>query len=272
MDIDIVIPTTNNFSEKGFSIYFTIRSILAQSYQPKNILIVENGMEKTNTATNLVDEFGEMVTIIDGTGQPNNISYARNIGSQHGRSELILFIDDDVVIARTDTLEKIIKKMAGIDFYCGAHRYWTNTAWQNLLKKSFSINHMQRILMFKSYLPKSIERISGSQSFHEYSFIGHFGAVKRTVFAKIGGFDEQYIGWSYQDTDLMMRLCMNNFRYDLMHSDGISIFHLSHPVDKSNTAAINRKRFVLKQQSAGIEFHLNHFFGIFDDDGYSILT
>src|SRR6185437_15188636 len=193
MDIDIVIPTTDNFLKKNFSIYFTVRSILSQSVQPKSILIVENGIDKNDTATKLISEFGKMITIIDGTRMPNNISYARNLGAQHGNSDVVLFIDDDVLIARNDTLEKIAKKMMETDFYCGAHRYWTNTVWQQLLKKSFSINHMQRILTFKSYLPKSVERISGNQSFHEYSFIGHFGAVKRTIFAEIRGFDEEYI-------------------------------------------------------------------------------
>lgn len=272
MEIDVVIPTANNITEKKFSLYYTIRSVLAQSVQPKNIIIVVNSTNSDNIFEKIKEEFGKTVVILDGTKMQNNISFARNVGAQYGGSEIILFMDDDVVIANNDSLFKISQKMQSLDFYCAAHRFWTNTNWEKMLRRDYTLNHIQHILTYKTFLPKSIERLTGKQNFHEYSFIGHFGAITRSVFNEIGAFDENYLGWSYQDTDLMMRLCKANYRHGLMYLDGISVFHLSHGVDKSKSTISNKNRFLEKQSEMGIKFHLNHFFGVFDDDEYSILT
>jgi GT2 family glycosyltransferase len=203
---------------------------------------------------------------------PKNISYARNLGAKQGNAELILFIDDDVVVGRNHFFELIIARMRNLDFSCGARRYWTRTDWSSYLEKTYSITHIQNILHYKTYLPKSVERITGNPSFHEFSFIGHFGAIKRSVFEKVNGFDELFKEWSYQDTDLMMRLCADGFQYGLLHYDEISVYHLSHGVDKFAFQEINKNLFLEKQAQLGINFRLNHFFGIFDDDSYSILS
>lgn len=271
MSIDVVIPTCNNFESKNFSLYYTIRSVLAQSLQPKRIIVVEN-LEFEQTKRLINQDFGKLVEVIDGTKKNKNISYARNLGVQMGKSDLIIFLDDDVVIQRNHHFETIVSRMNQLDFSCGAKRYWTRTDWNTYLNKSYSITHIQNILKHKTYLPKSIERRTGSPSYHEFSFIGHCGAIKRNVFENLNGYDENFQEWSYQDTDLMMRLCAKNYQYDLMSNDNIGIYHLSHKVDKTKYQDINRELFTKKQMNLGISFKLNHFFGIFDDNSYSILN
>lgn len=271
MSIDVVIPACNNYETKNFSLYYTIRSVLSQSLQPKSINVVEN-QNYESAKESIEKEFGKLVNVIDGTANPKNISYARNIGAKAGNSDLIVFIDDDVVISKNFHLETVAAIMRNYDFSCGAARYWTRTDWSSYLDKSYSISHIQNILRYKTYLPRSIERLTGNPSYHEFSFIGHFGAIKRNVFEQVNGFDENYKEWSYQDTDLMMRLCMQGFQYAILRHEDIAIYHLSHGVDKIAYQDINKQIFLKKQQEAGINFHLNHFFGIFDDDGYAILS
>lgn len=271
MSIDVVIPTCNNLESKNISLFYTIKSILSQSVQPRKINIVEN-VDFEPTKVYLDEEFGGLVNVIDGTTKPNNISYARNTGAKNGNSKLLIFIDDDVVISRNYHFEKMLSIMKQFDFCCGAARYWTRADWNSYLNKSFHISHIQNILSYKTYLPKSIERVTGNPSFQEYSFIGHFGAIKREIFEKVKGFDENYKEWSYQDTDLMMRLCVEGFQYSILSNEDISVFHLSHGVDKNAFLEYNKKLFLNKQRELGVNFHLNHFFGIFDDDKYSILS
>jgi GT2 family glycosyltransferase len=270
MQIDVVIPTCNTIKTKSFSLYYTIRSILSQSLQPKSILIVENETFEL-TKEKIEKEFGRLVSVIDGTSVPRNISYARNLGVKSGNGELILFMDDDVVVGRNHFFQTVYSLMEKLDFACGAYRYWTRTDWNEYLDKSYSISHIQRILKYKTYLPRSVERLTGNPSFHEYSFIGHFGVIKRAVFDKINGFDEDFKEWSYQDTDLMMRLCEGGFQYELLSNDDIFVYHLSHEVDKVAFQEINKNLFIQKQKKLGIKFRLNHFFGVFDDDSYAIL-
>lgn len=271
MSIDVVIPTCNNLETKNSSIFYTIKSVLSQSVQPRKINIVENANFEP-TKIYIEEEFGKLVNVIDGTAKSKNISFARNIGAKNGNAELIVFIDDDVVLARNHYFETLILRMRQVDFCCGAARYWTRTDWKSYLDKSYHISHIQNILRYKTYLPSSIERVTGNPSYHEFSFIGNFGTIKRKVFEKVRGFDENYKEWSYQDTDLMMRLCMEGFHYFILSHENISVYHLSHGVDKSTYLEHNKKLFQSKQKEIGLDFHLNHFFGIFDDDNYPILS
>lgn len=271
MSFDVIIPTCSNISNKHFSLYFTIRSLLNQSLQPQNVIVVEN-LNYHETRFEIEKEFGKLVSVIDGTAKVNNISYSRNLGARFANSDLLIFMDDDVVLGYHTHFEKIVKNMNGLDFYCGAFRYWTKTDWPHYLDRFFPIAHIRHILRHKSFLPKSVDRLTGEPNFHEYSFIGHFGAIRRQCFSEVGGFDERFLSWSYQDTDLMMRLCHANFIYDLMCNDDIFIYHLSHAVDKSASRETNKALYDENQKNLGVNFHLNHFFGIFDDDNYAILT
>lgn len=272
MSIDIVIATANNIEQKHYSLYFTLRSILAQTYQPKQIFVVENINIKTIGCI-LQKDFGNVITLIDGTSSPENISYCRNLGASFAKSDVILFMDDDVVLGNNETLKTVSKKMHFLDFYCGAHRYWSRYGWEEFLDRSFSIFHIQHILRARSFLPMSIERLTGKRSFHEFSFIGHFGAIKKEVFEAVGKFDESFTGWTYQDTDLMMRLCLKSLDFQLMYYENIFIFHLSHGVDKSRFIDPNRELFREKEKSLNIKFHLDHFFGIFEENnGFAILS
>lgn len=273
MDIDIIIPTAKRIDESNYSICFAIRSILAQTIQPRSIIITLN---EDNTITSKVvkDMFGDFVRIIKYNASIHNISYARNLGAKMSDSETIVFMDDDVVLGNNDILKTISARLEKEDFYCGAHRLWTPTHWARYFNLNDSINHIQRILQFCSFKPSSINRDSGTRAYNDFSFIGNLGAIKKVVFDKIGGFDEKFEGWTYQDTDLMMRLCVEGYSYLLMSTDGISVYHLSHPADKSEYRKTNRDLYYKKQQILNVKFHLNHFFGIFEplEDTYELVT
>lgn len=269
--MDIIIATANNLINKHSSIYYCIRSILSQDYENVNIIIAENS-NFIEMSSFIRKNFGNLVKVVDATANFKNISYARNIGVTNSQSEYVVFMDDDVILSRDNILSKISKKLKRNDFLCGAHRYWVNPGWEQYIRKEYNINYIRAILNSKKFLPKSIDRFKGSLTYHNFTFIGHFGAIRRSVFNSVNGFDENFKEWSYQDTDLMMRLCNEKFCYDLLYSDDIEVIHLSHSVDKSSTRLINQKRFYKKQQKLGIKFHLNHFFGVFNDDSYELFT
>lgn len=273
MDIDIIIPTAKRIEESNYSICFAIRSILAQTIQPQNIIVTLN--EDNDTTIKIIkDMFGDFIRVIEYDASIHNISYARNLGVKASDAKIIVFMDDDVVLGNNDVLKTISIRLEKEDFYCGAHRFWTPTHWSRYFSLNDSINHIQRILQFCSFKPSSINRDSGKRGYNDFSFIGNLGAIKREVFNKIGGFDEKFEGWTYQDTDLMMRLCVERYSYLLMSDDGISAYHLSHPADKSKYRNINKELYHKKQEILNISFHLNHFFGIFEplEDTYELVT
>ncbi|KAB8151420.1 glycosyltransferase [Kordia sp. TARA_039_SRF] len=268
--IDVVITTSQNYN-KNYSLYFTLRSILSQTLLPNKIFVIEND-NSTKMKRMLDSDFGNFINFIDASSNVENISYCRNLGASISCSDLILFMDDDVVIGDSDAIEKIVDRMRFLDFYCGALRFWSQINWYNQLKKTYSINHVNNILKSTSILPKSIDRTTGTFNYHNYTFIGNFGCVRKDVFLEVNGFDENFKGWSYQDTDLMMRLTYARKEYQLMADKGLKVYHLSHPVNKKATRESNLILYEKKQKEIGIKFHLNHFFADFNDDKYALFS
>ncbi len=268
--VDVVIPTGKNIAVSNYSICYTIKSILSQNYKVNNIFIVENSYN-SDTKRVLEDTFGDFVQVLNGLSKTPNISYARNIGAQAGSSDIILFMDDDVVIGRNNFLTEIMGIISDRDFCCGALRYWTSIDWDKYLSLDYQMSHNLQILKEKSFLPYSIDRNSGRRTSHNYSYIGNFGAIKRSVFEENNGFDEEYKGWLFQDTDLMMRLCANRHSYEILSSYDIYCYHLAHPANKETYRERNQNRYEDKQKEMGIIFSSSNFFGNFQTDDMSVV-
>lgn len=67
-------------------------------------------------------------------------------------------------------------------------------------------------------------------------------AVWKQDFLVINGFDESYVGWGYEDSDLIVRLMHNK----ILRKDGrfaISVMHLWHPENCRDNALINYNKF-----------------------------
>jgi len=67
-----------------------------------------------------------------------------------------------------------------------------------------------------------------------------------------------------------MRLCLHGYSYELMNSDSILVYHLSHSADKSKYLEINKEKYRAKQKAIGKRFCVNHFFGIYDDESFNL--
>lgn len=112
--ISVIIPLYN----KEASIKQTLMSILSQSYQEFEVVIVDDG--STDNSVAIVEEFQDMrVRLIR---QPNGgPSKARNVGVSNARGEWILFIDADDEILPNAILcfEQYIQNVPNADMFLG---------------------------------------------------------------------------------------------------------------------------------------------------------
>lgn len=73
-------------------------------------------------------------------------------------------------------------------------------------------------------------------------------AVWKKNVLKINGFDEAYIGWGYEDSDLVIRL----LRAGVKHKSGrfaTTVLHLWHPENNHDGEGLNFNRFQKLQNS-----------------------
>jgi glycosyltransferase involved in cell wall biosynthesis len=88
-EISVILPVFN----RETLVETSLRSILAQSHRPLDVVVVDDG--STDGSTGVVERFGEEVRLIrqDHAG----VSVARNCGLQSSHGSLIAFLDSDDV-------------------------------------------------------------------------------------------------------------------------------------------------------------------------------
>lgn len=121
MFFSVVIPLYN----KSYSVKRCIESVLNQSYQSFEIIIVNDG--STDDSLNIVERnYKEEISrnIIKIINQPNQgVSVARNVGIQASRSELVCLLDadDEWLPNFLEKMSNLIKDYPLADLYCLAH-------------------------------------------------------------------------------------------------------------------------------------------------------
>lgn len=271
--LSIIIPTFNSFANKQGSLELTLTSILKSKTDTYEIVIVDDG-SNDNTAdylNKLLDFKNSFDVKVISKEHDGNRGKSRNIGAQRSSGELLLFIDDDIILLSDDTLENVLKIWKKKRFMCGARRFWTHPIWDReyiltLIHKS-NYNGIKN----RGFVPKGLNRYNGCRDLLEFSFLSNFGLVHREDFFAAGGFDDEYTGWGYEETDLMFRLLQRGVEFVNLWSS-IDILHLNHPLGKSEAdmTSKNRKRYYSKTSETGVIFKVNHLFGVFENDGSEI--
>lgn len=211
--------------------------------------------------------------IIKNKVEVSNRSRSRNIACREASGEFFLFIDDDVVLPNKYILECIRKFAKEGYFATGAARCWTYINWkrEDLLEKITKAEWPKDSEYY--FLPKGIKRETGYRDLFEYSFIGNFGLVDKKSFYEAGGFDEKtFNGWGREDVDLMLRLYLNNTKFKLLF-DEIWIIHLNHSLSKldADQRSESFQKYKQRESELGFVFKVNHLYGVFENDGTSIL-
>lgn len=246
------------------------------SLEDYELVVVDNDSE--DDSLDFLESFKHQapfqnMKIIKNDIEVSNRSRSRNIACKEADGEYFLFIDDDVVLPDKNILSKVQRFAKEGLFATGAARCWTYINW----KREVLLENIKKEEWPKEskhyFLPKGIKRETGYRDLFEYSFIGNFGLVDKKSFLEVGGFDERiFNGWGREDVDLMLRLYLNKIKFQLLFDD-IRIIHLNHSLSRSDAEQRSKsfKKYKKRESELGFVFKVNHLYGIFENDGTSIL-
>ena len=185
-NIDIIMPVHNT---PIAYLKDALDSCLNQSYQPKNIIVVD---DYSGQDYSYITKISPKIKLIK---TPKNIgpAGARNFGinSQHCKSELISFLDSDDIMDANKLAYTILEfnKNPNIGMTCGNYRILVNR--KRLMKPFYK--HAPKInresLMRQNYVA------SGSTT------------VRRDVLIEVGGFDERF--WIAEDYNCWLKISEN---------------------------------------------------------------
>lgn len=174
--VSVIIPVSNGHKH----IRICLKAIFVSEYQDFECIVVDDG-SKDDTLSIVRDfqactERGERIKVLT---LPNTYgqSYARNRGVEVSNGRILLFVDADVVI-RSDTITRVIEdfeKMPAIDALFGS--YDDEPGASNFLSQYKNLFH--------HYVHQRGKEDAST-------FWSGCGAIKRDVFIKFGGFNENF--------------------------------------------------------------------------------
>lgn len=204
----VVIATFNREKE----LVDTIESLLKLEKQPDEVFIVDQTAKHSDETENYLKKINKSYVHVIRLPEPG-VCFARNLGVALAKSDVILFLDDDVIIKDHQFIENHLKNYHSprIDAVQG----------QILLpisKEAISdLNRYEPMFKFSSWE----ENLS--------PFVTANVSVRRDVLLKMGGFDEGFSGRTYANEDGDLGKRMRNCGCRIGFDPAASLFHIQTP-------------------------------------------
>lgn len=220
-----------------------IESILKQNYKNIEIIVSDNG-SKDESIEQIKKRFPKIkiLTLGENRGYAGGINEGLKVSS----GEYIIVMNNDLILKK-NTITNIIKRQEEADIF-GVKNYYVSkpdTLWATGVK-------LNRIIM-KAKLIGTMEKDFGQYDQTNFEhLVGSFLLIKRKVFEKIGGFDEDIFCY-YEETEFQERAKKNGFRIlfvpeaSLLHHVAYSSGGGSNPVTDYYLVR-NRGKFIRKYQ------------------------
>lgn len=212
MNIVAIIPVYKLTGDRFENFKFVIHSLLNSSI--KNIHIVEQTSDNTQVS-NFLKFFKEKILHkrLELNISNFNKSHLLNSYINSINFDYIWMIDADVYMNFDEVIKNFSKKSELIRPY--SHLFRLNKSQTEYIK-------------YNSFNPEKIKEGNANNYFGKYSYI-----VKQSKFLEVGGYDEHYHGWGFQDLDIIHRIKKTNpitsstpnYAYHLHHKHADTIFY-----------------------------------------------
>lgn len=182
LTISVVIPVHNG----GKSFICCLESLKCSLQPPDEIIVVADG--GSDRSWQVAESFGAQVFRYPTAGGP---ARARNRGAAMAKGNILLFIDADVMV-HPDTIQRVQKTFAAEpDLTALIGSYDDLPAAKNFLSQ------------YKNLFHHFTHQTASSEA---CTFWGACGAIRKTAFMSVGGFDEAYRKPCVEDIELGYRL------------------------------------------------------------------
>jgi GT2 family glycosyltransferase len=189
--ISVVVPVHNG----GDDLHECVEALLA-AMGPRDELIVVADGESDGAWRQLPDRVRVLVN-----SETRGPAAARNRGARAATNELIFFVDADVLVP-TDALARIREVFAGEPDVHALFGSYDDTP-----------GHPAFLSQYRNLLHHHTHQ-TGSE--HAITFWGACGAIRRSVFEAVGGFDEGYRHPSIEDIEIGYRLSAAGYNIRLL--------------------------------------------------------
>jgi len=201
MQISIIIPVYNDAEH----LFDCVSALKRSPRTDSEIIVVDDG--STDDTPRVAANMGVRVLMLPENSGP---AAARNYGAQYARGEILLFVDADVVLAAgmIDRIEKVFQDQPELTAVFGSY---------DAYPEAFGV-----VSQYRNLLHHFVHQNGHCEA---STFWAGCGAIRRSVFEAIGGFDEKrYTTASIEDIELGYRL--RNAGYTILLDKSLQGKHL----------------------------------------------
>lgn len=211
--VTVIVPTLN----RGGYLYNSLCDLLAQTYRPLEILVVDQSDDVPADIQELIVLHSEIIRYyrVSFRGLPQ----ARNYGWQHARYDKILYVDDDI---RCGT-ELVQEHSRALDLpNVGAVAGAIDERYQKLHTHS-------KAGRFNRWTAMPLRGFSNRGAYKSSHFPGGNFAIWKHVISRVGGVDEALNKGAalLEETELAFRVV--NAGYDIYFNGAARLEHLASP-------------------------------------------
>jgi glycosyltransferase involved in cell wall biosynthesis len=225
--LSIVIPTHNN----AFFVQSVLNALLNQSLKREDfeIILVDDGStDRTAASTKnlMAPEAAQVNFTYFHMARPAErksgdnyyrAGIARNLGAQHARGELLLFLDSDILVA-PDFLSKICAQAEHADVIQCERLHIKPKYCDRILKYEDIDQSTQTYIEDASYWRSFFATQDWMSIPHFWKYTCTYCLlVKRSDFENTGRFKRTFTTYGFEDVDLGYELARRNKRFFLMH-------------------------------------------------------
>ncbi len=200
-ELSVIVPAYNG----GSQLEACLEALLASDFADREIIVVDD-----NSTDGSAERYGARGIEVIRLASRRGPAAARNCGARRARGQVILFVDADIVVGR-DTLSRVaafFRERKTIAALFGS--YDDEPAAENFVSQ------------YKNLFHHFVHQRSSEQA---ATFWAGCGAIRREVFAAVGGFDEsKYARPSVEDIELGYRLRRREF--EIILDKGLQVKHL----------------------------------------------
>lgn len=203
-------------------------AIAGQTVRPDAYVVVDLGGESVDPGSG-----GEVRLLSMPVDGPLPLAAARNAGARAVGTDIIVFLDVDCVPEPTLIADYRAASVRHRALWCGpvgylppldSHDYWYPNG-------ELASDDLRRRARYQPGRPQPDDPPSRSDRFDLLWSLSF--ATDRHTWERIGGFDEQYVGYGAEDTDLA--LTARSAGVELRFTGAAGAFHQHHPVSSPPT-------------------------------------
>jgi glycosyltransferase involved in cell wall biosynthesis len=204
LDLSIIIPTKDRshiLQQTLLNAYQAIRAVEAE-------IIVVN--DSKTTKINLPDIYKDKITVIENS--KNGVASARNLGANHAKGDLLLFLDDDMLISQENIQHTL--QLHQTYKHCCINLNWV---YPSVLLDKISRSQFGRYLLQHGFTSlkgwNRGEYWDDKQIFPTKGITSQYLSIDKSVFFNNRGYNENFPHAGFEDFEFAQRLKENGVTF-----------------------------------------------------------